>query len=319
VPRHAPSHHPRSPRGRDARRQARRDGGWKDRAVGLSRRHRRAPAFAVRGRPGGRESLPRRGGSWIREHRRGPDAGRRGRRVRRGFRRDPSPGRCPSPAASRREPAQRMGRTGRCDRAHRRPRASARPGTVAPCGGGDAGRARRPEAGRGQRGLDLVQGDGREHLSGVRAAAVLACALVLASACVGPTTAPAPARVFLIVMENHTRGEALQGAFTSELAARYGVADNYHAVAHPSVPNYLALPSGQTWGVTDDSYHALPRADLGDQLTSAGIKWRAYMEGLTDAGCIDSPPPYDPGHNPFAFYGGGCPDNVVPFSELGSD
>jgi len=71
--------------------------------------------------------------------------------------------------------------------------------------------------------------------------------------------------------------------------------------------------------VTDDSYHALPRADVGHQLTSAGIKWRAYMEGLTEAGCFDSPPPYDPGHNPFAFYGGGCPDNVVPFSELGSD
>ena len=153
----------------------------------------------------------------------------------------------------------------------------------------------------------------------MRAAALLACALVAASACIGQTAGAVPARVFLIVMENHTRDEALQGAFTSELAARYGVADNYHAIGHPSVPNYLALTSGQTWGVTDDSYHALPRADLGDQLTSAGIKWRAYMEGFTDAGCINSPPPYDPGHNPFAFYGGGCPDNVVPFGELGSD
>ena len=148
---------------------------------------------------------------------------------------------------------------------------------------------------------------------------MLVCLLIVASACIGQTTVTTPARVFLIVMENHTRDEALQGAFTSELAARYGVAGDYHAVAHPSVPNYLALTSGQTWGVTDDSYHALPRADLGDQLTKAGIKWRAYMEGLTDAGCIDSPPPYDPGHNPFAFYGGGCPNNVVPFSRLGSD
>lgn len=153
----------------------------------------------------------------------------------------------------------------------------------------------------------------------MRGAAPLACVLIAASACSAQPAAAAPARVFLIVMENHSPDEALRGAFTSELAARYGVADDYHAVAHPSVPNYLALTSGQTWGVTDDSYHVLPRADLGDQLTTAGIRWRAYMEGLTGAGCIDSPPPYDPGHNPFAFYGGGCPGNVVPFTELGSD
>jgi hypothetical protein len=155
----------------------------------------------------------------------------------------------------------------------------------------------------------------------VRRAAAFACALLGICGCsdqtaIGP---PPPARVFLIVMENHTPDEALQGKFTAHLAAIGRVANDYHAVAHPSVPNYLALTSGQTWGITDDSYHALPPADLGDQLTHAGIKWRAYMEGLTAAGCIDSPLPYDPGHNPFAFYGGGCPPQVVPFSSLASD
>src|SRR5262249_20207109 len=42
-------------------------------------------------------------------------------------------------------------------------------------------------------------------------------------------------------------------------------------------------------------------------------------EGLTDAGCLDSPLPYDPGHNPFAFYGGACPSNVVPFTSMARD
>jgi phosphatidylinositol-3-phosphatase len=154
----------------------------------------------------------------------------------------------------------------------------------------------------------------------LRAAAILVLALTAGGACTGQTSAAsAPARVFVIVMENHSPDEVLQGRFTAELAATSGVANDYHAVAHPSVPNYLALTSGQTWGITDDSYHALPRADLGDQLTNAGMKWRAYMEGLTGAGCIDSPLPYDPGHNPFAFYGGGCPSEVVPYSQLGSD
>jgi hypothetical protein len=79
------------------------------------------------------------------------------------------------------------------------------------------------------------------------------------------------------------------------------------------------LTSGQTWGVRDDSYHVLPKADLGEQLTTAGITWRAYMEGLTDRGCLNSPLPYDPGHNPFAYYGGKCPTNVVALTSLSED
>jgi hypothetical protein len=155
----------------------------------------------------------------------------------------------------------------------------------------------------------------------VKRAAAATCLLLACCGCTGQTAAgPSPAaRVFLIVMENHTPDEALQGTFTAHLAAIGRVANDYHAVAHPSVPNYLALTSGQTWGITDDSYHALPRLDLGDQLTHAGLRWRAYMEGLTGAGCIDSPLPYDPGHNPFAFYGGACPAEVVPFSSFASD
>src|SRR5690242_3397123 len=125
--------------------------------------------------------------------------------------------------------------------------------------------------------------------------------------------------VFVIVMENHSTAEALSGSFTASLAQQYGVAQNYHAVAHPSVPNYLALTSGSTWGVQDDSFHVLPRKDLGTQLTTARITWRAYMEGLTGRGCTDSPVPYDPGHNPFAYYGGQCPSNVVPLTDLGGD
>ena len=129
----------------------------------------------------------------------------------------------------------------------------------------------------------------------------------------------APRHVFEIVMENKSAEEALTGPFAASLAARYGVANNYRAVSHPSVPNYLALTSGSTWGITDDSYHVLPKHDLGSQLTAPNISWRAYMEGLGEGGCLNSPIPYDPGHNPFAFYGGGCPANVVPFTAVAGD
>jgi phospholipase C len=134
----------------------------------------------------------------------------------------------------------------------------------------------------------------------------------------GAATPPPPRHVFLIVMENKSPDQALQGSFTASLAARYRVAGNYTAIAHPSLPNYLALSSGQTWGVQDDEYHQLPRGGIGDQLTAAGVSWRGYMDGMSN-GCFDSRYPYVVRHDPFAFYGGRCPDNVVPLTSLAAD
>lgn len=153
-------------------------------------------------------------------------------------------------------------------------------------------------------------------------ATVLALGVMIGANACASTTLPsivAPKSVFVIVMENHSYDAALQGAYTATLAQQVGVAANYHAIAHPSVPNYLAITSGQTWGVDGDVYRVLPRQDLGDQLTAAHVSWRAYMEALGDGGCANSPPPYDPNHNPFAYYGGHCPSNVVPFEQLASD
>jgi acid phosphatase len=156
----------------------------------------------------------------------------------------------------------------------------------------------------------------------MRLRAALALLALTASACtLTPATPNSQRHVFLIVMENHTPDQGLTGSFMASLKATYRSADNYHAVAHPSLPNYIAMTSGKTWGITDDSYHELPSgADLGSQLTNAGVSWKAYMEGFDpSAGCLDSPLPYDPGHNPFAFYGGECPPNVVPLTSLAAD
>ena len=133
-----------------------------------------------------------------------------------------------------------------------------------------------------------------------------------------PSPAPAPSHVFVVVMENRSYEQALAGGYTAQLAAKYGVATNYHGVSHPSLPNYLAMTSGSTWGVTDDGYHSLPASGLGQQLTQAGIPWRAYMEGMSRT-CFASPYPYALKHNPFPYYGGKCPAEVVPFSSFAAD
>jgi phospholipase C len=136
-----------------------------------------------------------------------------------------------------------------------------------------------------------------------------------------PTESPTPTipHVFVIVMENATITTALRSPPIQRLAAKYVLGTNYQAVSSPSLPNYLAMTSGSTWGITDDAYHVLPAGGLGAQLTAAGVPWRAYMEGLTSAGCLRSPYPYALKHNPFAYYGGACPENVVALDALDAD
>ena len=133
-----------------------------------------------------------------------------------------------------------------------------------------------------------------------------------------PSPVAAPPHVFLIVMENRSYSQAIASTYVSSLAARYAIATDYHAVSHPSLPNYLALTSGTTWGIADDGFHTLPPGGIGAQLSNAGIAWRAYMESMTN-GCFQSPYPYALKHNPFAYYGSACPPQVVPFTQLASD
>jgi phospholipase C len=122
-------------------------------------------------------------------------------------------------------------------------------------------------------------------------------------------------------MENKSASTALNPSvapYTAALAQRYGLATNYRAVASPSLPNYLALTSGDTFGITDDAYHRLPAGGVGTQLTNAGVSWRAYFEGMTQD-CFMSGGGYALKHNPFAYYGGGCPPNLVPLDPLVQD
>jgi len=134
-----------------------------------------------------------------------------------------------------------------------------------------------------------------------------------------PSNSATRPEVVVIAMENTAPQDALDQPYLASLADRAVVFSSFRAVAHPSLPNYLALTSGQTWSIRDDGYYVLPVGrDLGAQLTGAQIAWRAYMEGM-ERGCLDSPAPYAVKHNPFAYYGGACPANVVSLNSFASD
>jgi hypothetical protein len=92
---------------------------------------------------------------------------------------------------------------------------------------------------------------------------------------------PSPAHVVVIVFENKDASQinARSAPTFTALGRRYARLTNYFAVTHPSLPNYLALVSGSTHGITNDcTTCSIAGESIGDQLTRAGRSWVAYAE-----------------------------------------
>ncbi len=96
-------------------------------------------------------------------------------------------------------------------------------------------------------------------------------------------TVPRVAHVVVIVFENHERGDVLGTASAptfNRLAADYAQATDDQAVAHPSLPNYLALVSGSTHGVTSDCTDCMQTGPtIETQLAAQHRSAVAYAEG----------------------------------------
>jgi hypothetical protein len=91
------------------------------------------------------------------------------------------------------------------------------------------------------------------------------------------------AHIYLIVMENHEYGSIVgngDAPYLNGLIHDSGLATNFHAVGHPSEPNYLALFAGSTFGIGDDGVHDLPDPNLADQLEAHGRTWAVYAQDL---------------------------------------
>lgn len=135
--------------------------------------------------------------------------------------------------------------------------------------------------------------------------------------------------VVLIVLENREYDEVIgdPGApFLNRLAQRGALATRYYAIAHPSLPNYLALLGGSTFGIAGNCSDCAARgSNLALQLSRAGISWRSYMEGMPHR-CFrgDAAGSYVKRHNPFMYFPSIARNrrrcaNVVPFGRLDAD
>ncbi len=166
--------------------------------------------------------------------------------------------------------------------------------------------------------------------------------LLAASACGGasawtPPEGPAPPsvplprfrHVLVVVFENRERSDVAgspDAPTFRALARRYATLTRYDAVTHPSLPNYLALVSGSTHGITSDCTDCIVTArNLADTLEASGRTWKTYAEGLPSPGFVGaSAGRYAKKHDPFLYFRDVLASNarrerVVPFAQLGRD
>jgi phosphatidylinositol-3-phosphatase len=133
----------------------------------------------------------------------------------------------------------------------------------------------------------------------------------------------------LIVLENHEFEEVIgnpKAPFLNELSRSGALASRYHAITHPSLPNYLAILGGSTFGIASNCTECVASGpSLAEQLSRTDISWRAYMEGLPYpcfAGAQEGK--YVKRHNPFMYFDAiaSVPSrcrNVVPETRLHAD
>lgn len=135
--------------------------------------------------------------------------------------------------------------------------------------------------------------------------------------------------VVVIMLENRELDEVIgdrSAPYIQALVRQGALATSYYAVAHPSLPNYVATMAGGSLGIASDCTACEAHGpNLVDQLEAAHVGWRAYMEGMPRA-CYrggESSGGYVKRHDPFMYFpqiadSARC-RKVVPLTALAAD
>ena len=114
-----------------------------------------------------------------------------------------------------------------------------------------------------------------------------------------------PDHLVLVIEENKSFSTIIgnrDAPYITELATNGMLFTDAHAVMHPSLPNYVALFSGSTYGLTDDSCpHDFSGPNLASELLAKKLSFAIYSEDLPEtgfSGCSGSRGLYRRKHNP---------------------
>lgn len=143
-----------------------------------------------------------------------------------------------------------------------------------------------------------------------------------------PSNHPTFDHVVIVVEENHSYGDVIGNSampYFNSLASQYGLATQYFADAHPSIPNYLMLTTGQMETLDDSFSGTISDDNAVRELVKAGKSWKAYEESLPSPGYFGA----DAGlylrqHDPFSYLSdvqnsSTQSANLVPFTQFAAD
>jgi len=144
----------------------------------------------------------------------------------------------------------------------------------------------------------------------------------------GGATSSQFAHVFIVIEENHSYGSVIGNSnmpYLNGLASANGLATQYYADTHPSLPNYFMLTAGATIA-SDDAFAGIVTQDnVVRALTAAGKTWKCYAEDLPSPGYLGRDVlPYAHHHNPFAYISdvqnsSTQASNIVPMTQFATD
>ena len=112
----------------------------------------------------------------------------------------------------------------------------------------------------------------------------------------------------------------------NQLAREYTLLTQYYAIMHPSLPNYIALMGGDTFGIDrncEDCFIDAP--SLPDLIEASGRTWKTYQEDMPEPCFLGSTHLYAQKHNPFIYFdpirlnSERCARTIVPLTALQTD
>lgn len=113
--------------------------------------------------------------------------------------------------------------------------------------------------------------------------------------------------------------------YLNSLISQYGLAAQYYANGHPSMPNYLMLTTGQIESFSDSFTGKISDDNVVRELVKAGKSWKAYEESIPSQGYLGGDQgAYVRRHNPFSLLSdvqdnSAQTANIVPFTQFTSD
>ncbi len=140
------------------------------------------------------------------------------------------------------------------------------------------------------------------------------------------TNVPKLQHVIVVILENRGYSDVRSAPYTAGLVSHGASFSASTAVAHPSLPNYLALWSGSTQDVKNDACPPVGAPysgeNLGHACEAAGIGWRAYSEDLPSVGsaaCTNNGTLYTRKHDVWSYFSNLDHTNERPYTDLAVD